>query len=401
MLSSFIACHEVEHAPLPPDSWSSTPDNAGAAPGILIPPTTSHYSDNCGGEALIALTEAPIVYFVLDRSGSMAEATGEDAIAKYDAACGAVGDLLEEIGHRVRFGAAIYPANETECDSGVQIFAPTLGDAPASHAPGERGPILINLLKRLRSEIPSGSTPTAAALRRTLALLTGQGKAFVVLITDGAPNCGLRSCDPDACIPDIESVRVDDATCGVDFSCCDPKYLARGSIPNCVDADASESAVAGLARAGIPTYVVGMPGSEVYAQLLERMAVAGGTAQEQAETGYFAVSDRAGLQKALAGIGAQVSLGCRLELTTAPQDLALVNVYLDGNLVGFDEADGWSWLHSAVQPLENPQGGAGGQPEMQRSQELVLELHGEACRALEAGEVRKVEITYGCQTVVR
>ena len=63
-----------------------------------------------------------------------------------------------------------------------------------------------DLLKRLELVKATGSTPTAAALRALKPKLAGLGgKTFAVLLTDGAPNCNARlTCDPDACIPNIE-----------------------------------------------------------------------------------------------------------------------------------------------------------------------------------------------------
>jgi hypothetical protein len=173
---------------------------------------------------------------------------------------------------------------------------------------------------------------------------------------------------------------------------------------SCIDAEASADAVTELSAAGIPTYVIGMPGSEVYGSLLDSLALAGGTARAE-QPSYYAVSDASELSQALAGIGAQVALGCRIALATPPEDTALVNVYLDDEILPSNDESGWSWVATngpAAEGAASRAAGAAAPDTWQAANpELALELRGESCRALQAGEVRKVEITYGCQTIVR
>jgi len=55
------------------------------------------------------------------------------------------------------------------------------------------------------------------------------------------------------------------------LNCCDPKQVGELGTGQCVDADATEQAVAAYESAGIDTYVVGMPGSEAYGDVLGRL----------------------------------------------------------------------------------------------------------------------------------
>jgi hypothetical protein len=235
------------------------------------------------------------------------------------------------------------------------------------------------LLGRLSAFPPAGSTPTAATLTAILADADRLGeRTSVVLVTDGAPNCDVDlSCPSGACIPDIERATVEGLVCGVEFSCCDPKVVGAGAGGNCIDADATEAAVAALREAGIDTYVIGMPGSEAYGSLLDRLAAAGGTARASAPT-YYAVSAVTELNEALLEIGTGLSIQCEIELAAPPEDRDLVNLYFDGKLLELDPENGWDW-----------------------TAEAALSARGEACAALRSGDIREVQIVYGCRTVVR
>jgi hypothetical protein len=132
-----------------------------------------------------------------------------------------------------------------------------------------------------------------------------------------------------------------------------------------------------LLELGIPTYVIGMPGSEVYREVLEQAARAGG-APRRGEPAYYAVADEAELAEALLEIGSGLTIGCDLSLEGSPEDPHLVNVYLDRELLPQSSSDGWEWASGSE-----------------------VTLRGAACEKLQAGAVSHVEIVYGCATVVR
>jgi hypothetical protein len=145
----------------------------------------------------------------------------------------------------------------------------------------------------------------------------------------------------------------------------------------CVDAAASEAAVKSLADASIDTFVVGMPGSELFARVLDRLAVAGNTARETSPR-YYATTDTDELTAVLRQIGVKVAITCDITLSEAPEVPELVNVYFDTELVGFDPANGWAWA-----------GEAG------------LSLRGSACEKLMSGDVLQVQVVSGCPTYVK
>ncbi|HEY3255317.1 MAG TPA: hypothetical protein VGJ91_15265, partial [Polyangiaceae bacterium] len=186
-------------------------------------------------------------------------------------------------------------------------------------------------------------------------------------------NLGLR-CGVDACIPNIEHQSASGIVCDDSFNCCAPQVSAGG---DCVDADASEAAVLDYEQAGVDTFVVGMPGSEAYHAMLNRLAVAGNTARP-GNTAYYAVSDTDQLDVALRAIGAQVAISCDLPLGEAPENPELVNVYFDDQVVPKNDDDGWRY-----------------------SGESSIEFVGAACDTLSAGDVLNVQVLSGCPTVVR
>ncbi|MEO6601271.1 MAG: VWA domain-containing protein, partial [Polyangiaceae bacterium] len=235
---------------------------------------------------------------------------------------------------------------------------------------------LVDLLDRLGNVPPFGGTPTAATLRElepTIEGLEGK-KTYVVLMTDGAPNCNPDlHCSANDCIPNIEGLNVGGVKCDATVNCCSPKISAG----DCVDADDSESAVAAYEKAGIDTFVVGMPGSEAYSAILGRLAVAGSTARP-GKTPYYSVSDTNELSQALRSIGAQVAISCDLPLSTAPENPELVNVYFDDQVVPSSDTDGWQYTGKKS-----------------------IQFEGGACTRLTSGDVLNVQVLTGCPTVVR
>jgi hypothetical protein len=303
------------------------------------------------------------------------------ALSKYHTARSAISSLLRRIGHRVRYGAAVFPSKlaPDQCTAGEQILATERGDPVECVANGGVGPRLDGLSDRLASYAPDGSTPTAAtleAIRPTLAEL--EGSTYVILMTDGAPNCNFESrCPIFECTLNIEMASVSGINCDDSFNCCDPLNTGPNAPGYCVDADATESVISALAEDGVSTYIVGMPGAEPYAMLLDRLAAAGGTARG-AETDYYAVADADELTEALSDIGTGIAISCSIDLEEPPEDPSRVNVYFDGELVPSDETDGWTW-----------------------DGDLRIEVRGDACERLRSGDVLEARAVFGCDTVVR
>ena len=366
------AVHQSPREPEPDASVidSGAPDDAGF----------------CGEEFLREVNNAPTLYFVVDRSGSMLEEIPGSILSKYQAARSTLADVLLTLGHRLRYGAAVFPPwrTSTGCEPGEEIFETRPGDPPSFAAEGVLGPELRSLLDRLGSAVPEGGTPTAPTLRALTPMLESiGGDTSVVLMTDGAPNCNAAlSCTSGDCSLNIEGRVVGGRSCSGAVNCCDSDQVGEGAESYCVDSAESVVALEELASHGIRTYVVGMPGAEAYAEVLDRLAVAGGTARAvpEGEALYYAVSDQAELNAAIREIGTGIAIRCEIELEEAPAEPSLVNVYFDGELVPRDADNGWDW----------------GRDDFTR-----IEVLGEACAELESGDVLEARAIFGCETVLR
>ena len=127
------------------------------------------------------------------------------------------------------------------------------------------------------------------------------------------------------------------------MNCCDPLLFGDGVQGNCVDSAETVRQLERLAEHGIPTYVIGLPGTELFADVLNRMAEAGGAAREGEASAYYDVGDQDELETALYSIGSGLAIRCSIELEEAPLDPDKVNVYFDGKIVEADPDNGWSW----------------------------------------------------------
>jgi hypothetical protein len=318
----------------------------------------------CACQDVPLFADAPNMYFVLDRSGSMAEDDKWGTVRKV------VAQITRGLGPRANFGATIFPGlDSSSCDPPREVLPLTPGDPPGV----QDGPTTTKLIQATAST-PSGGTPTAEALREVLqSLKNTKGKTFVILATDGGPNCNAGiSCSVEACQPNIDNVPgcIPGGT-----SCCAPPV---GTPESCLDSAATISAVSALKTAGISVYVVGLPGTSApaYAALLDQLATAGGTALPSSPK-YYRVDSTNGdvLLAALKKISAQIVATCAIQLKSEPAQANEVNVYLDEAVLPQDPVNGWKIDGSTVTLL------------------------GTACTKVLSGDVLDVRIVFGCPTV--
>ena len=344
-------------------------------------PPSLDAGDLCGNQIIPAVQSRPNLYFVLDRSGSMADPLPGSIYNKYVNARLALKDLLLAVGHRVQYGAAVFPApgaSPAGCSAGAEVFSTRAGDPPSYAAHGEIGPVLSSLLARLAKYSPDGGTPVSSTLEALAPTLLGlQGDTYVVLATDGAPNCDAQaSCATDECMLNLAGTTIGTQQCDASFNCCDPANVQNGQL-QCVDGPASIAAVQKLAAAGVKTYVIGMPGSELFSSVLDSLAVAGGEARPGSPR-YYPVKNTSDLTDTLRKIGVDVAISCDISLDSAPPDPNLVNLYFDQRLVPSSPTDGWVWTDSTS-----------------------IQLRGAACDELLSGAVLQVQVVAGCPTTVR
>jgi hypothetical protein len=324
----------------------------------------------CADEPLLG--DPPTLYYVLDRSGSMNDSS------KWSTIQVVLEKIMVALGPRAQIGAAVFPDPTKDaqdaCASGVQVFSPKPGDAPAG-TPGPNDNALVETLGHMGA---SGGTPTAETLTALAPTIEGiAGKTYVILATDGGPNCdAAASCDANTCTLNMDDTDPSQCPTGGPPNCCDPSQ--GGSPLSCLDEAPTINAVAALANAGVPVFVVGVPGSENYAAVLDKLAVAGGTARGS-EPQYYAVdtADQAAFLAAMSTIAAKIAGSCTLTLNQAPPDPSLINVFLDGNVLPQSGPDGWTLSGTTVTIL------------------------GASCQAITDGNVLDVRVVAGCPTVTQ
>jgi hypothetical protein len=357
----------------PPAGWAGGQGGEGGfGVGDGSGPPSPDADGLCGNKVHAVITDAPNLYFVLDASGSMS-APAPGGGSRYSAVRGAAIDLVRSLGRRISAGAAIFPHKATDiepCRPGAQVFATTPGDAYTGPDGNGDGPTTTGF-KKSTDVSPFGGTPTAATLTELYGELTAlPGETIVLLATDGGPNCNEDAvCAAEACIANIE----EQGACDPDENCCAPGAPAGPSM--CIDEEPTLAAIGALKAKGIKVYIIGIPGSEAYAGVLDAMAFAGGTAQLGA-TKYYSVTDLKDLGDVLGDI-ASVVVSCDFEVADPPPEPDLTNVYLDQELLSYGPPNGWTWASASV-----------------------VRLLGGACDRVKHAEVKQVQIVSGCPTEV-
>jgi hypothetical protein len=274
--------------------------------------------------------------------------------------------MIETLGPLINVGAAVFPNLATQafpCHVGGEVFPVSPGDPVGPMTGPTTGGFIA-----ATSLVPFGGTPTAAtltALEPKLAALPG--RTIVILSTDGGPNCNASlMCGVDSCIANLEG------QCNPpSFNCCSP---SGPNGPNdCIDHDATVAAVTALATAHVKVVVVGVPGSDTYAAVLNDMAIAGG-APQMGPPFYYQVDDLNTLTQVFQTI-AEGYVSCDIVLQDPPPDMNHTNVYFDGMVVLQDPTNGWVWNGSAT-----------------------ITLVGAACQQLKGGTVKEVQVVSGCPT---
>ncbi len=341
----------------------------------------------CGGEE-ISLTRLPTnLVFVVDRSSTMLDpsdptytpttaelgscvetnsrpATGIDYVTRWDDAKSAVNGVVAGAGPEISFGLTLFPGPGALSGAGdpVTLFC---GGTAAPRTTVQPAPVtgaaIVGSLEDPDS-MPicnGGFTPTHAALlaaRDALAAAVEPGPGVLVLVTDGGPNCNpARS---PGCI----------CTTGTPF--CDGTLGYIG----CLDDVRTMATLSELLAAGYKTYVVGIPGSEVFADVLDRMADAGGTARSGSPR-YYRAENRDELAAALGTIVVGEE-SCRFELGSIPPDERDINVFVDERPLRRDDPDGNGFAYDSATN--------------------TVELRGTDCDDLRAGRISTVRFVFGC-----
>ena len=165
--------------------------------------------------------------------------------------------------------------------------------------------------------------------------------------------------------------------------------LATDGLPNCIPGDTNVgntdpagtvAAVAAALTAGLPTFVVGVATStDPNSDMTLTMAANAGGHPRAATPTYYPVSSAADLVTAFADI-VGIAATCTFQIGAAPNDRTSkdhIDVFGDGNKITYDttHTDGWDYTdatHTAVQ------------------------VYGATCDAIKAGTIVTVTITFQC-----
>lgn len=294
---------------------------------------------SCGGTRQSLTQRRASVMLVIDRSGSMSGTT-TDGVQIWQALLNALGATLPRVDAAISLGLVLFPEPYRLPDGVMATEAQVCGVSAApvvSPAPGNAARVLA----ALRGTLPGGATPTHAAIEAARRWFDADpdrsGERYLLLATDGGPNCNTIF-DPATCVCTGNAVPL-----------CRNNVFGR---INCLDADRTVETVSRARDAGITTLVLGLNGTQGFASLLDAMAVAGGRPRA-ATPRYYDVASAADLAREL-GTLASALASCRFTLDAAPVDPDLVDLRLDGMSLIRDpmRRDGWEYADEGRRVIE-------------------------------------------------
>jgi hypothetical protein len=278
----------------------------------------------------------PDLLIVLDKSASMANGPDDTPCGntpgcqpKWDSMTAAIEQVTKQTETTIRWGLKLFANNNT-----CAVNAGAAVDVGPNNAAAIASAIGMNM--------PGGHTPTRLAETSGATYLMGltdPNPKYILLATDGIPNC-----------------------------------IPGGRSQTTVDSTGAEQAVLDAAMAGIPTFVVGVGNVAGAVATLTQMAINGGRPQT-ADPRYYPVSSTADLVSVLTTIGGQIT-SCTFALAMAPPDPTNIGVYGDGARIPQDKThtNGWDY-------------GAGMKS---------IELFGAACDNVKTGKTKGVQAVFGC-----
>jgi len=304
---------------------------------------------NCGDVTHGATRLPPDILIVQDKSGSM----GDSADGKCTSNCGA-NSKWSQVTTALN---QVVGMTDMSVNWGLKFFEDN-GHCGANAAPivpvGSGNAAMV--ASAISGTKPGGNTPTRDAITTGasyLMSLTDTNKKYLLLATDGLPNC------PAGC-----SLTNPSSACTM--------------TDNPAEDKAATDAVAAAAAAGFPTFVigVGMTGADA---TLNAMAMAGGMPQSGAATAFYSVSDTASLENALNAILGRVA-SCKFDIGNAPNMMTSVDqidVFGDNVSIPKDtnHANGWDYTNNA---------------------HTSIEIYGPKCDAITAGTITNVTVTFRC-----
>jgi hypothetical protein len=262
---------------------------------------------NCGLLSSDTVRQSVDVLLVLDRSSSMDWSIADEC---YCATSTSTGTRCDDPTNCTTRWNALKPAVQTTLSTskyvnwGLKFFTTpnTTGNCGVSKTMEVQ--VKPDAADEINSQIDRAnlgpSTPTAAALTAAtdyLKTVSDTNKRFILLATDGEPNC------------------------------------PAGGTWSTSDVTGASNAAAAALAAGFPVYVVGIGPS---LDNLTALAKAGGT------NDYYPVSSPEQLAQALSSIGKAVG-SCTFQSKDAPPDPNNVAVYVNKQLIQQNADDGWKY----------------------------------------------------------
>src|SRR5689334_10727999 len=94
----------------PPIGYDPPPDAGQAGEGGLnLGDAGDVPAGPCGSQSIPAITNPPNISFVIDHSASMGDLLAGSPLSKYENARIALSHVLKAVGHRINYGAAVFP----------------------------------------------------------------------------------------------------------------------------------------------------------------------------------------------------------------------------------------------------------------------------------------------------
>ena len=286
----------------------------------------------CGMQDLALRREPPDLLIVLDRSLSMNFPPAGGGASKWNQMTSALSATVAMSQMQIQWGLMFFPSDEA-CGT-----SPT-PDVPVGNGNG------LAIQAAISTRSPGGETPTHDAIQRAatyFASLSDGRPKFIVLATDGEPNCLF-------------------------------------GIPGPIADDAgAEQAVSDAANMGIQTFLIGISAGSSADAVLNQMAINGGEARPNGPPYYYPANNQADFVGALNAIAGQIG-SCTFPLQMPPPDPDRVDVTANGMPVPRDPSHMNGWDFGA--------------------NDMSITFYGDWCRQLQSGLISDVHVVFGCAPV--
>ncbi len=323
---------------------------------------TSTIDANCGARDKSAMKLLPDILIVLDRSNSMNDdtknqtCTGDGGFggrncglnSKWAKVTPAITEVVSETEMDVNWGLKFFPDNSSSQDTCIVSDTAAVPIGPAN------GAAVASAIKgatdTMGGVLGYNTTPTRSGMNGAvtyLKTLTTMNPKYVLLATDGLPNC-----------------------------------TASGGVGTMTDdSPGATTAVASALTAGYKTFVVGIATAGINADMtLSNLANAGGLPRSGSPT-YYPVTSAAELADAIRKLITQVNT-CTFQVGPTPTSdgttsLGLINVFGDGVEIMRDttHTDGYDYADPSMNSIQ---------------------IYGPTCQQVMSATIKNVTVTFRC-----